>query len=135
MDCADLIRIWDSLPRVIRYASVGGAVAFLDLVFFFIFAYLGNFPYLWVNFIGFVLGTMANYFLSIRFVFKRRPGYTTRKELVRVYIISVVGLTVSQISIYIFISILSVPMILSKVMTLVINFFWNYLARARFVFN
>ena len=41
--------------KVIRYALVGGSVAAADIVFFYIFASLLSFNYLWVNAIGFIV--------------------------------------------------------------------------------
>ena len=67
--------------KIIRYALVGGSVAAADVVFFYIFAKLLSFNYLWVNAIGFVLGTLANYLLSIRLVFKSGAGNGTTASI------------------------------------------------------
>lgn len=122
-------------PQIIRYASVGGMVAAADLVFFTIFASWLMLPYLWVNFAGFILGTICNYLLSVRYVFESGKRYSAKTEVVAVYIVSIIGLTVSQFLLYFLVSIVLFPLIASKILTLSIVFFWNYFARKNLVFR
>lgn len=123
------------LPQIVRYALVGGSVAAVDLVFFLVFAVWLGFPYLWVNGIGFCMGTAANYFWSIRWVFKSGTRFERRNEMTLVFLISVVGLLLAQLILFFFASIVVLPLFLAKNITVASIFLGNYLARKHFVFR
>jgi len=123
------------LPPVIRYAFVGGSVATADLIFFWFFAVWLGFSYLWVNAIGFCVGTATNYFVSIRWVFKSGVRFKRREEMALIFIISLVGLLLAQLTLLFFVSIVMLPLFLAKILTVASIFFWNYVARKHFVFR
>ena len=120
---------------VVRYAVVGGSVAAADVVFFYIFAGMLGFNYLWINAIGFVLGTLLNYLISIQLVFESGVRFRRSGEIMLIFVISATSLILSQFLLYYFVELLQLHLLLSKILTLLIVFLWNYLSRKHFVFR
>lgn len=122
------------MPQIVRYAFVGGSIAAIDLLFFTFFAVWLHFPYLWVNAIGFCMGTAANYFLSIRWVFKSGTRFKRHNEISLIFLISIVGLLLAQLVLFFFAAIVGLPLFFAKILTVASVFLWNYFARKHFVF-
>ncbi|MCK4950314.1 MAG: GtrA family protein, partial [Gammaproteobacteria bacterium] len=117
------------------YALVGGSVAAADVVFFYIFAKLLSFNYLWVNAIGFMLGTLANYLLSIRLVFKSGARFKMSDEIMLVFFIATTSLLLNQVIIFVLIDKMDMNLMISKLLTVASVFSWNYFSRKHFVFS
>jgi len=123
------------LPQVFRYALVGGSIATVDLILFWFFVFQLDFPYLWVNAIGFCIGTAINYFMSARWVFTGGIRFKPKNEIILIFIISFLGLIMAQITLFLFINIIMLPILLAKILTIGSIFYWNYFSRKYFVFR
>jgi putative flippase GtrA len=121
--------------KVVRYFFVGGAAAVVDLSLFFIFAWLLGFNYLLVGVGAFTVAAIFNYLLSIRYVFVSGARFCGRKEFAWVYLVSICGLLLNQIILYISVAVLHQDMMLAKIAAIGLVFGWNYLARKHFVFK
>lgn len=121
--------------KIIRYFFVGGIAAITDLIIFFIFAKLLNFPYLLVGACGFIIATIVNYLLSIRFVFTSGARFGREQEVLLIYAISLIGLLFHQLILYLFIDQLSIEMMTSKVAAILSVFIWNFSMRNNYVFK
>ena len=121
--------------RIARYFLVGGTAAAVDIGIFAIFAKTLGYNYLVVGAVGFMLGVMVNYLLSVRHVFESGARFKKHEEIGWVYLISGVGLLVNQLVLYVGIDQLGMEMMLTKLFATGSVFFWNYGARAHFVFK
>ncbi len=61
--------------------------------------------------------------------------FSRRQEVFLVFSVSGIGLIINQVILYIFISLMSFDMVLSKVIATGCVFFWNYGARTKFIFG
>jgi putative flippase GtrA len=120
--------------QIIKYFFVGGTAAVVNVGTFFIFAKLLGFHYLVVNFFGFMLATLVNYVLSIKFVFQSGKRHKKKKEISLVYLVSALGLALDTLFLYLFIEIFIIEMMIAKIISTGLVFFWNYGARKYFVF-
>ncbi|NLO17443.1 MAG: GtrA family protein [Arcobacter butzleri] len=120
--------------NIIKYFFVGAMAAIVDIGVFVLLAKVLGYNYILVAIISFVLGTLVNYLLSIKYVFSSGTRYTKSKEIGLVYSISAIGLLLNVVIIYISYSVLGVELVSSKLISTAIVFFWNYLARKYFVF-
>ena len=120
---------------IIQYAIIGGTVAFADLVFFYVLT--SNFPqhYLLINAAGFILGTFANYVLSIKFVFNSGARFNKPQEISLVFIVSSTGLVLNQMFLFTLHEYVELELLPAKIITVGLVFFWNYLARKYYVFQ
>lgn len=120
--------------RIVKYFFVGGIAAVVDISSFILFASILGYNYLVVGALTFIIATLVNYILSIKFVFRSGVKHSKRKEILLVYIISTGGLCFNLIILYICHNTMNIELILSKLIATTIVFFWNYLARKFFVF-
>jgi putative flippase GtrA len=121
--------------RLIRYFGVGGAAAVVDIGLFTLFAVALGLPYLRVSAASFIIATLVNYFLSVRFVFVSGRRYSPRWEIVLVYVVSAIGLLINQAVLAAAVEVVQSSMIVGKVAATSTVFFWNYLARRLVIFG
>ena len=119
---------------MLRYGMVGASVALVDIVLFYFFTEILEFNYLWVNGIGFVAGTLINYYLSIILVFTRGVRFSRPGEISVIFVVSIIGLFLNQLIIFLLLEQMGLSLMLAKLLTVFSVFFWNYLARKHFVF-
>lgn len=120
--------------RIVKYFLVGGVSAVADIAIFSSGVYLLHIGYLVCGVVGFTVATAVNYFLSVRFVFASGARFRKFTELALVFFVSAIGLFVNQLTLYLLIGRLGVEPILAKLTATGVVFFWNYCARAYFVF-
>ena len=120
--------------KIVKYFLVGGSAAIVDISLFVIFAKFLQYNYLLVGLFSFIIATLVNYILSIKYVFESGAKHTQKKELALVYFVSAVGLLFNLLILYISIDILALEMVISKLLATGIVFFWNYLIRKYFIF-
>jgi len=123
------------LGRLTRYFFVGGVSAALDTLIFFIFAKLVGFDYLVVASFGFMIATLVNYFLSVRFVFRSSVRFSRAQEFFLVYLASAISLLVNLIVLYVMVSKMQFELIFSKLTATASVFIWNFVVRNFFIFR
>ena len=121
--------------KIVRYLFVGGISAVIDISLFAIFAGYFKFPWAIVSVISFIIATLVNYFLSIRFVFKSGSRYKKHQEILGVFVVSSLALLLNQMFLYLFIEKMNIHLIISKCITTSMLFLWNYYGRKRFIFS
>ena len=123
------------MKRIARYFGVGAMAAAVDIALFYLFAKTLGYNYLVVGTLTFIVATLVNYVLSIRYVFRSGVRFARTQEMLLVFAISAVGLALNQLALYAGVSKLGLGLLLSKVCATGAVFMWNYLARARIVFR
>lgn len=118
-----------------RYFLVGGTAAAVDLSFFVVFSTWLGFNYLIVGAVGFIIATLVNYVLSIRFVFQSGKRFSQSREIAYVYGISAIGLGLHTAILFVAVSQAGWPGLAGKILATGLVFIWNYSARRYYVFN
>lgn len=121
--------------KLVRYFFVGGTAAMVDLSLFALGAKWMSLPYLPVAAGSFIVATLVNYFLSVRFVFESGQRFGKPVEFGLVFLVSALGLAVNQTILWIAVAKLGVELIAAKVSATGVVFFWNYLARRYYIFG
>ena len=121
--------------KIVRYFFVGGAAAAVDIGIFFVFAKLAGHDYLLVGCVGFLVATAVNYALSVKHVFRSGVRFSKGKEIALVYLVSMVGLAINQLVLYLLIEKMGSEMMLAKLAATGVVFFWNFSARHFIVFR
>jgi putative flippase GtrA len=114
---------------------VGGIAACVDIGLFLVFAKEMALPYLPVSVASFLLATLVNYVLSIRFVFVSGQRFRRRWETALVFAVSAVGLAVNSAILWLCVERVHAALLLSKLVATGTVFIWNYLARRVFIFG
>ena len=78
--------------------------------------------------IGFIFGLTVNYFISIKYVFHTRNIQSRWIEFAIFSVIGVIGLGITLLIIYLF-KLWNVDVLISKVVSVVIVYFWNFFVR------
>lgn len=120
--------------KMFRYGIVGGIAALIEWTTFWAIHYQGGYDYRIAIVAGFLTATLANYLMSIRFVFERR-AYSRRVEVGLVYVVSVVALAVNYAVTAAAVDLLGVEPMIAKVAGTGTAFFVNFGLRYVFVFG
>ncbi len=138
------------LPEIFRYLLVGGLATVLDYGAFMLFRYVllldTTFNLLIATAMGFTVGVITNYILSILFVFKNvaDPNKAkTMKSFIIFVIIGIVGLGVTELGMWLNHIIdfqiggntYQIPEMVMKVILTLIVLCWNYIARKMLIFT
>lgn len=121
--------------NIARYFAVGGVCALVDLGLFLLFAQALGMPYLRVSAGSFLVATLLNYFLSVRFVFVSGLRFRRRYEVALVFLVSAIGLGLNQVILALCVEQVGLNLLFSKVAATGCVFFWNYFARRVLVFG
>ena len=90
--------------------------------------------YLLAATIAFLLGVAVNYLLSSYWVFAERKVEKRHHEVVIFVVICAIGLLFNLVIIYLLVEILNVDYRAAKLFATVVVFFWNFLARKKFLY-
>jgi putative flippase GtrA len=120
--------------KIIRYFFVGGAAAVVDICLYTIFAVYLEYNYFVVASGSFVIALLVNYFLSIKYIFKSGVRFSSKHEILVVFIASGIGLLMTLIMLYFMIEVVGLDKFISKVVSTGLVFGWNYSIRNYYIF-
>lgn len=112
-----------------RYIFVGGAAFIVDFVSLFVFTDIIGVYYLISAAIAFILGLIANYILSISWVFNKRTLDNIWSEFTIFAVIGILGLGLNEIIIWFFTDYIGLFYLFSKIIAAALILFWNFFAR------
>jgi putative flippase GtrA len=125
----------NTLLQLFRYTLVGGFAFLIDFgVLFALTEYL-NLHYLVSAAIAFIAGLSVNYYLSTKWVFARRAFGNRIVEFTLFAFIGIIGLGLNELFMWIFTDILLIFYLVSKIITTIIIYLWNFSARKFILFN
>lgn len=118
-----------TIIQLFRYTFVGGAAFIVDFTSLFILTDFFGVYYLLSAAIAFILGLVANYLLSVRWVFNRRTLENKTFEFGIFTFIGIIGLGLNEVIIWFFTSNMQIYYLYSKIIAAIIILFWNFFAR------
>jgi len=121
--------------QMFRYLFVGGAAFIVDFLSLFVLTDFFGIYYLISAAIAFILGLVANYLLSISWVFNKRKLNKRHIEFGVFALIGIVGLGLNEVFIWVFTQDLQIYYLMSKILAAVIILFWNFFARKFILFR
>ena len=86
------------------------------------------------NGIGFSIAVINNYILNRVWTFKSKAG-SIAKQFLTFLIVSIIGLFICTVFLFLFHQKLHVPFYISKAMVVLIVFIWNYAVNSRLTFK
>lgn len=123
------------MTKFIRYFLVGGFAAGINLAIFAALVRGMDAPIYMAATISFVLATLANYLLSVRYVFVSGARFSRNREIVAVYLVSAVALLANQAILFALVDFAGIDPVLAQAVAIVALFLWNYAARHFYVFR
>lgn len=124
-----------TLLQLFRYTFVGGLAFIVDFGTLYILTEYFNIYYLVSGGIAFIFGLIINYFLSVKWVFNNRVIENRLLEFFLFALIGLVGLGLNELFLWILTDILLIYYLLSKIITTVLVYLWNFFARKIILFN
>lgn len=124
--------------QFLRYFVTGGLAFVVDFGAFALALYYFDIHYLISNLIGLAAGNVVNYLLTIRWVFsteKRKMEKYVFLEVTVFVLISLFGMGLNELLMYIFVGILLIQEMVSKVIAAIIVLLYNFLARKFILFR
>lgn len=117
-----------------RFGIVGVLATLLDFLLLYLFVDGFGWSYLLGAALSFTLSTVFNYLASMRFVFQSRFTSAERqKELLLFVSLSLVGLALNQLLLWVLVSFWQVYYLLAKVFVTAVVFLWNFISRKVFL--
>jgi putative flippase GtrA len=124
-----------TLLQLFRYTFVGGFAFVVDFGSLFFLTEYFHIHYLVSAAISFIFGLIVNYLLSIKWVFNGRVMNSRLTEFIIFSLIGLVGLGLNELIIWLLTDILLIYYLLSKIITAIIVYFWNFFARKVILFS
>ncbi|MCX6252920.1 MAG: GtrA family protein [Bacteroidia bacterium] len=124
-----------TLLQLFRYTFVGGFAFLIDFGTLFFLTEFFHINYLVSAGIAFIFGLTINYFLSVKWVFSSRAMENRWWEFLLFTLIGLVGLVLNEFFLWILTDIMLIYYLLSKIITTIIVYFWNFFARKVILFN
>jgi putative flippase GtrA len=124
-----------TIIQLFRYIFVGGAAFIVDFSSLYILTDIFGIYYLISAAIAFILGLIANYILSISWVFNRRTMDNRLSEFTVFTIIGIIGLGLNEALIWFFTGYIGLFYLISKIIAAVIILFWNFFGRKYALFK
>ena len=112
-----------------RYIFVGGIAAVCNILSLLLFTEITKIYYIISSILGFIIGLIVNYTLSKLLVFTNEKFNNKKKEFINYTFIGIIGLAIDTLFMYVFTSIFSIYYLLSKILSTIITFVWNFTAR------
>lgn len=123
------------MSRLIRYIFVGGVSAFVDISVFIGLTLLIKADIFVSNAVSFHFALIANFFLGKAFVFFDKNQKLQRNYFLGVYLVSASGMMINTVILYLLIEIFFCEPSISKVISAIPVFAWNYLIRIFRIYN
>lgn len=124
-----------TLIQLFRYGFVGGIAFLVDYGTLYMLTEFFGVHYLLSATIAFLLGLIVNYLLSISWVFNSRKTENRWTEFTVFAIIGIIGLGLNALIMYLCTDVFCIHYLISKLVSTVMVFFWNFFARKAILFK
>lgn len=94
------------IEQILKFGVVGFFCFFIDFGITIVLTNIFGVLYLISKFFGFVISAIVNYLLSIKFVFTQKKEMNKNKEFTGFFILSVFGLIINEIVMYVCIDVI-----------------------------
>ncbi|MDD3453401.1 MAG: GtrA family protein [Bacilli bacterium] len=120
------------LKQIFKFGIVGGLAFIIDYALLFILTKIIKMYYLDASIISFVVSLIFNYIASIKFVFDVKKKQTI-KEIFIFVLLSVIGLGINQVILYITVDLILIDVMIGKIFATAIVMIWNFITRKIFI--
>ena len=121
--------------QLVRY-TIGGGLAFIvDFASLFALSEFLSIHYLISGALAFVLGALTNYILSVVWIFSKKALKNKGLEVGIFVLIGVIGLGLNEIVMWFFTEHMHMHYLVSKVISTVFVYLWNFAVRRYFFFR
>jgi putative flippase GtrA len=121
------------LLQIFKFIIVGGTATIIDwAVYYVLYNFLRVNPLI-ANILSFTVSVIYNYIASVKWVFDVNKEKSKIKMVIEFLVFSVIGLLLSELLLWIFIDILSINAMISKIVSTAIVMVFNFVTRKIFM--
>lgn len=121
------------ISQFIRYILIGNISNIVDFSCLYVLTEFVNIHYTISVAFAFLIGLVINHIIGILWIFGRST-HNVYVEFLLVLIISIIGLILSEIIIFVLVEYMSLHYMISKFVSAVIVMFWNFYGRRKWIF-
>lgn len=120
------------INQILKFGVVGGLAFVIDYTLLYILTEFLGVHYLISSVISFTVSVIFNYIMSIKWVFdvNREQGV---KEFVVFVVLSIIGLGINSLIMYLMVDIMSIYYMISKLVSTAVVMVYNFITRKIFV--
>lgn len=122
------------LRDIFLYLIVGAIATLIEWAVFYLLNAKLDCHYVIATIIAYIVSTFGNWAAGRILVFKK-PEYSVVKEIVNIYIASIVGLLLNIIIMFVLIEFISLPDMSAKIVATILVFIYNYLVRKKVIYK
>ena len=127
-------KLYDKYFRQLRnFTIVGCTVTLLDFIMLHAFVERVNMWYLAAAALAFIISTVINYILSMKFVFRGREGRSKKEEFTVFAILNLIGLGLTTLLMWLLVDKAHLYYMFAKVFTSATVMFWSFFSRKIFL--
>lgn len=120
------------LNQIFKFGLVGGIAFVIDYVLLYLCTEFLDIHYLVSSIISFTVSVIFNYILSVKWVFDVKKKQDTSDFIVFI-ILSVIGLGINSLIMYVMVEIFDVYYMLSKIVSTAVVMIYNFITRKMFI--
>ena len=117
------------------YLIVGGLATIVEWAGFWLFSEKLSIEYLLATTFAFAISTFANWMFGRLLVFRGERNQSLLREILSVYLASIVGLLLNLLIMFLLVQLLGVEKMIAKMAATVLVFTYNYLVRKLIIYR
>ena len=129
-----LLNLYKKYKGIINYLIFGGLTTLLSIITYALFSKVFNIDYLISNVLSWVLAVLFAYITNKLFVFESKSKKNI-KEITSFFFFRIISLVMEMVILYIFVDMLYIDDLVTKIIAQVIVIVANYVFSKVFVFN
>lgn len=121
------------IAQFAKFGLVGGIAFLIDYGIMVLLTEVFGVNYLISATISFTVSVIFNYLASMRYVFTHKEGLSRRREFVIFIVLSVIGLGLNDLCMWLFTGVLGISYLISKIIATAIVMVYNFITRKLFL--
>ena len=117
------------MKQIINFLIVGTVATIIDFIIYYILYNIFSINPLIANIISFTISVIFNYIASIRWVFKVDENKNKKIIFTTFIILSIVGMLITELLIFIFVDMINIEPMISKIIATIITMIFNFISR------